>query len=216
MARKQGKGNGVPPPPPPNGGAPPPPPPIPPFQPAHYIFRLDEFSISNTRSVDEDTDHVTFGLKVGNTMFEPQVKHMGDVDNGDHAVGLAFGPVLIDDPNTSVAVNYQIINNGHASDADIEQKLAAGAVALLGKVFSLATPWTAVLGVVVNFIFGLIFADCDGPVAVDQFNLTGGDLWGFTQGTSTHFWSRFYPGVDSPVGCGSNSEYWVVWSVVGA
>jgi hypothetical protein len=215
MARRVRNGGGEPPPPRPPLPPPPPPPPVPAFQPAYYTFRLDSFTITNTRSVDEDTDHVTVGLKVGDRVFDPQTKHMGDVDNGTHQVGLQFGPVLVDSEAESIAFNYQIVNNGHASDSDIEQKLAAGAIALLTKVFSLGTPWTAVLGIVINYIFGFIFADCDGPVAVDQINITGGTLWAWTHGVGLHSETKYYPGTDSDVGCGSNSEYYVTWSMVG-
>jgi hypothetical protein len=204
--------NGGPEPPPP----PPPPPPVPPFQPAFYIFRLDSFTITNTRASDEDTDHVTVGLKVGDAMPDPQTRHMGDVDNGTHQVGIQFGPILVTTPNDPVAFNYQIVNNGHSSDADIERQLTASAIALLAKVFSLSTPWTAILGVVVDIILRIVFADCDGPVAVDQINLSGQSLWAWTHGVGAYSETRFYPGTDSDFGCGSNSEYYVTWSIVGA
>jgi hypothetical protein len=213
---RQPNGGGEPPPRRPPPPPPPPPPPVPSFQPAFYIFRLDSFTITNTRSVHEDTDHVTVGLKVGDAVPAPQTNHMGDVNNGTFQVGLQFGPTLVATPNEPVAFNYQIVNNGHASNADIEQKLSAGAIALLAKVFSLSTPWTAILGVVINFVFGFAFADCDGPVAVDQINLTGQSLWAWTHGVGVHSETKFYPGTDSATGCGSNSEYFVTWSIVGA
>ena len=201
----------------PNGEPPPPPPPPPPpFRPAYYVFRLDNFRITTTRSVFNDTDHVTIGLKVGDHVFDPKTRHMGDVDNGTHQVGLQFDPVLVDSPTTSVAFNYQIVNNGHAGNADIEQKLASGSIALLARVFSLSTPWTAVLSVVIPYIFGFIFADCDGPVAVDQINLTGASLWAWTHGIGAHSETKYYPGTDSATGCFDNSEYYVTSSIVGA
>jgi hypothetical protein len=159
---------------------------------------------------------VTIGLKVGDHVFDPQTRHMGDVDNGTHEVGLQFGPVLVDSPTTSVAFNYQIVNNGHSSDADIEQKLAAAAIALLEQVFSLSTSWTIILAIIAPIVFTIIFADCDGPVAVDQVNLTGASLWAWTHGIGAHSETKYYPGTDSPTGCGDNSEYYVTSSIVGA
>jgi hypothetical protein len=193
----------------------PPPPPPPPFRPAYYVFSLDSFTITETRSLHNDTDHVTIGLKVGGKVFDPQTKHMGDVNNGTHA-GLQFGPFLVDAPTTPIAFNFQILNNGHASQAEIEPKGAAAAIALLAHVFSLSTPWTAVLGIVFNYIWGVIFADCDGPVAVDHVNWTGADLWGLTHGVGTFSQSKFYPGIDSATGCGDNSQYYVQWSAIGS
>jgi hypothetical protein len=191
-------------------------PPPPAFQPSKYVFRLDSFEINNTRSLHEDTDHVTIGLKVGDKVFDPQTRHMGDLNNGTYEVGLEFGPILIDSPNTPVAFNFQIVNNGHADNADIEQKLSAGALSLLTKVFSLTTPWSVIVGAVWDYIFGFIFADCDGPVAVDQVNLTGEALWEWTHGVGIHSQGKHYAGQESPRGCGENSSYWVTWSVVGA
>jgi hypothetical protein len=166
--------------------------------------------------LDEDTDHVTVGLKVGDTMPDPQTRHTGDVDNGTHQVGIQFGPILVTTPNDPVAFNYQILNNGHSSDADIEQKAAVAAAGLLLKLFSLSTPWTTILGVVIPYIIGLLFADCDGYVAVDQINLTGESLWAWTHGVGVYSETRYYPGTTSADGCGDNSEYYVTWSIVGA
>src|SRR5689334_11779157 len=79
-----------------------------------YIFRLEQFHIDNTRAADDDTDVVSFAMKVGDqALGEPQIKHMGNVDNGDHAVNLQFGPISVDTPATPVVFNYQILNSGH-------------------------------------------------------------------------------------------------------
>src|SRR6476620_206545 len=83
-----------------------------------YIFRLEQFHIDNTRAADDDTDVVSFAMKVGDqALGEPQIKHMGDVDNGDHLVNLEFGPISVDTPATLVVFNYQILNSGHKDDA---------------------------------------------------------------------------------------------------
>jgi hypothetical protein len=204
-----------------NGGpipVPVPPPVPPPFQPASYLFFLDSFDIHTTRAVDEDTDHVTYAVQVGNQHPQPITVHLGDVDDGHHDLrgrGLQFGPLLVPDPNTPISFNFQIINNGHDDDANIEQKATAAALALLAKVFSLSTPWTAVLGVIVDILGGIFFADCDGPVAVDQINLTGATLWAWTQGIGLHRETKHYPGTDSPIGCGDNSSYDVTWGIQG-
>jgi hypothetical protein len=207
-----GEGQGHPAPTP--GPAPPPAPAPPQFQPAHYTMRLDSFFIGTTRAVHLDTDHVTFGLKVGDRTFDPQIRHMGDVNDGEHLVGLEFDDVVVDSPGTPVVLNYQILNSGHQNQAEIEQQLTGGALALLAKTFSLGTPWTVMLGVALPFFLGLIFADCDGPVAVDQVEINGDTLWQWTAGIGTHSETRFYT-VESQDGCGDSPRYWVTWSVVG-
>jgi hypothetical protein len=181
------------------------------------MFRLDGFHIDNTRAVDEDTDHVSFAVKVGDQMVgEPIIRHVGDVDNGDHPLGIEIGPIVVPARDTPISFNYQIINSGHGNQSDIERQLISGATALLTKVFGAGTPWALVAGAVINLLAGLFDANCDGPVAVDQISVRGETLWSWTAGVGTHSETRFYPGTDSPVGCGSNSEYTVTWSVVGA
>src|SRR5215471_14864626 len=100
---------------------------------ALYTFQLDRFHISNTRSRHTDTDYVTIGLQVGDRTFPAQTKAMGDLNNGDYPVGLAFEDILIADPATPVIFNYQIVNNGHASQADLDKALTSGAAQLAAK-----------------------------------------------------------------------------------
>jgi len=190
-------------------------PPTLPFLPAYYFFRLDNFRITNTRSWDEDTDHVTFALKVGDNVYGPQTIHTGNVDNGTHQIGLQFGPVLVDSASESVVFNYLIVNSGHESTSDIEKQMGSAALSMLGNVFSLGTPWTAIIAVVWNILFGIFDANCDGAVASDQINLNGGTLWARTHGAGVRAQTNYYPGTDSPVGCGDNSQYYVTWSIVG-
>ena len=61
---------------------------------------------------------------------------------------------------------------------------------------------------------GLITADCDGPVALEQPAFKGIDLWNRTQNASRSITlTTHHNGMDSPTGCGSNSQYDVTWSI---
>jgi hypothetical protein len=51
-------------------------------------------------------------------------------------------------------------------------------------------------------------------VAIDAFALTGADLEALTSENNLHTTTKFYPGIDSDIGCGSNSRYTVTWSIV--
>jgi len=201
------------------GGGPggPPPPPPPPFYPSSYVFILSQFHIDNTRALHEDTDTVSFGVKIGNAMMgDPQIKHMGDVDNGDHPVNLQFGPVLIDNPATPVSINYAIVN-AHDPESDTDKALIEGIKKLADAVLAYfgASAWATIANQFVDFFGGLIFGGlCDGPVAADQIQLTGGNLHELTARFNTHTETRAYPGTDSSVGCGSNSFYTVTWTIV--
>jgi hypothetical protein len=176
-----------------------------------YVFSLDKFHIDNTRARHEDTDIVTFTLKVGDQTLT-QVKRMGDVNNGDHQVFLEFGPLRIDNPGTPVIFNYQIVNSGHGDQDAIVRRLVAAGTALAAR--GLTGPWGTLAGFVIEFVGGILFPNCDGPVAVDQVVLTGANLGQWTAATGTYVETRRYPGTDSPWGCGSNSDYKATWSVV--
>ena len=180
-----------------------------------YVISLDTFHIDNTRAWHEDTDHVAFALKIGNQMLgEPLIRHMGDVNNGDHGVGLHFGPLHIDDPALPIVFNYQILNSGNQNTETIKKALTDGANALAGS-STISGNWWALAAIAVGkWLINIIFADCDGPVAVDQIAVTGADLVNWTTGTGMYRETRVYPGTDSNVGCGSNSRYTVTWSVI--
>jgi hypothetical protein len=192
---------------------------------ARYTFRLDRFHINNTRSRHTDTDYVTIGLQIGDQTFPAQTKAMGDLNNGDYTVGLAFENVEIDDPAMPVIFNYQIVNNGHASQADLDKALTSGAAQLAAKgaaalgdelVPGTGSIWGMAASAAVQWLGGILFADCDGPVAIDQIAVTADALdqaigEAIVDGTFSD--TRAYPGTDSPAGCGSNSQYTVTWSV---
>jgi hypothetical protein len=192
---------------------------------ATYTFRLDRFHIDNTRSRHTDTDFVAIGLQVGDQTFPTQTQAMGDLNNGDYNVGLAFANVQIDEPTTPAIFNYQIVNAGNASQPEIIQKLETGVANLasqgataLGDKLAPGTGsiWGEVALKIVTWLGNLLFPDCDGPVAIDQIAVSADALdqaIGEDASGGTYSDTRFYPGVDSADGCGSNSQYTVTWSV---
>jgi hypothetical protein len=70
----------------------------------------------------------------------------------------------------------------------------------------------ALAGWIAGELVGLLTANCDGAVAVEQAEFTGQDLWDKTK-DGPHEFSTIHDGTDSPAGCGSNSTYWVDWSL---
>jgi len=180
----------------------------------NYVFRLDKFHIDKTRAVHNDTDVVSFALKVGDQMSGPLIKHMGDVNDGDHSVGLEFGPIPIPSTGVPILFNYQILNSGHKDDAEIDKLLSQGADYLTksatasGNPFEIAGAWIA------KFFIGWLTLDCDGPVAIDQIALTGATLDEWTLGASTHSETRRYNGYKSQDGCGGSPDYKVTWSII--
>jgi LGFP repeat len=178
----------------------------------NYAISLDMFHIDNTRAWNDDTDHVGFALKVGAQMQgETLIRHTGDVDNGDHLLGLRFLLQVIN-PATPIVFNFQIVNSGSQNTEVIRKALDSGAKALAAK--AITGDWTAAAGAVAAYIGGIFVANCDGPVAVDQVVATGKQLESWTTANGIYSETRKYPGLDSSVGCGSNSRYTVTWSVV--
>jgi hypothetical protein len=99
-----------------------------------YTFKLEQFHIDNTRSRHQDTDTATFVLQIGGHQFPPQYFFAGDVNNGDHAVNLVFGPVLLNDPDHPAVFSYEIYN-GDASK--LSSSLAAMADSLVSQMADL-------------------------------------------------------------------------------
>jgi hypothetical protein len=176
----------------------------------NYVFTLESFQITDTRSRHKDTDHVSFAIKVGDKVYPAKTKDMGDLNNGTYKVNLSFGPIEVPTPETKVVLTYLILNSGHDKDK-VSAWLQKGSDGLLAKAESSAGgDW----GTVIKFVGGLglnmVFANCDGWVAGDHITLTGKSLAAFT---APHRETRKYPGTDSPRGCGHNSNYQVTWSI---
>jgi hypothetical protein len=98
---------------------------------ALYTFVLEQFHIEITRSRGDDTDSVVFGLQTGGQEFPIQSLSTGDVDEGDHAVNLAFRSVFIGDRSAPVAFVYEIFNG---DTAKVSEGLATLGQRLLDKV----------------------------------------------------------------------------------
>jgi hypothetical protein len=158
-----------------------------------FLFRFDDFRIYNTRSLHNDSDLVTFLVRVGNETFPPAMRWMGDVNNGDHHVGLTIGPITVD-PATPVVTAYSILNTGgSAVEWEARIKFVLNAFADAG---GQNVPFG--LGSLINdflmFPFHAFeFADCDGIVVTDAISLTGSTLTLRTQNGQTYSEVRRYP-----------------------
>ena len=178
-----------------------------------YVFRLDKFHIDTTRAIHEDTDVVSFALKVGDQMFGPLIKHMGDVNNGDHSVGLQFGPIPIPSTAVPILLNYQILNSGHQDQAEIDNLLSQGADYLTKGATATDNPYAIAAAWIAKFFIGWLTLNCDGPVAIDQIAVSGATLDEWTRGASPHSETRRY-NYESQDGCGSSPDYKVTWSII--
>jgi hypothetical protein len=190
-----------------------------------YTFKVDSFHIDNTRALDEDTDIVGVGICVGdpadpNQQTDLQRKDVGNVDNGDHAVDLGVD-VRVDDPSQSIRLCYFVANSGFDRTNASDSKKALDKISNLceqaiSDVFGFADVWKEV-NRGIHSLNGLLFANCDGLVGADAVITTGVELSQKTSdgvgGNIPWTFTKSFPGTDSAVGCGSNSQYAVSCSV---
>lgn len=193
---------------------------------AVFSFTLDSFQITDTRSLHEDTDYVTYTLLVkaqdGSGTPRTLTKAMGDVNNGVHSVNLSFSNIQVN-PTDTVVLNYLIVNSGHKNPSQITStiesaatKLATQGGTLLGNAIAPGIGGSivgAAAGFLAGELIGILTANCDGTVAAEQDTLKYSDLVANTaNGQFKH--STRHPGTDSPRGCGSNSVYIVNWHMI--
>jgi hypothetical protein len=202
-----------------------------------YSFLIDSFKITNTRSRHEDTVFVSASVAVGHEQPQTQTKRMGNLNNGTYNPKITFAGIEVDD-NDKVVISYTILNNGHKDPNAVEKALGQAASALAGKAAQAAASaiggeigsalgasiGTAVVpivgsaigalsGWVVGEVGGALFANCDGVVAAAVHPFTGAQLRAAVANGKAMENTEHHPGTDSPVGCGSNSQYDVTWSV---
>jgi hypothetical protein len=171
-----------------------------------YVFRLDKFQISKTRSLHEDTLFASLAVKIGDQPPQTVTKKIGDRNDGTYNLGLELGPVSLDN-TTPVTFNFQLVNGGN-HESDINGLLSKGTDTLFKAAASSGHVYVAAIAK----LMGWLLADCDGPVAVDQVSTSGANLHEWAQ-AGPHTETRAYPGLESPDGCGGNSRYQVTWTV---
>jgi hypothetical protein len=192
-----------------------------------WEFTLEFFEISETRAVHKDTDYVAVTINVNGVVEGPQVKSMGSINNGDYPVGLSYAINSIN-PQDQISFCYLILNHGGDHAADVEG-YAAGAIGLStlsafdpGDALPSGGTLTCLLNpdrsedfmnlkwlVVKPNLRDLHNDRCDGPVVIDAFSFFGSDV-ALIEGRRTFS----YAGIHSAVGCGKNSRYRVIWSLL--
>jgi hypothetical protein len=197
-----------------------------------FTFTLESFAITETRSLHKDTDFVAISVAVGsNPPHTLPTKSMGDLNNGTFRVDLSIPDIEVL-PTEAVAFVYSIVNFGF-DQATTEQKIktaianaatqAAAAGAKAGGMV-VAGPVGGFLGNIVGQTaggwlvgeaLGVVFADCDGPVAGANHTYAGAQLADQTAGGRVLSAADDNKGTDSNRGCGSNSHYTVNWSISG-
>jgi hypothetical protein len=198
-----------------------------------FTFTLNSFQITETRALHNDTDYVSLSVAVGTKPPTTVVKSMGDVDNGTHEVNLSVPSIAVL-PSESVALTYSIVNAGGISNFE-QQLLKAGesaaqqlgneGVKALGDLANGPLPGSgpfidvigqAAWGWLVGKIDGFLTPGlCNGTVAGGDKAYTGAQLAYQTADGAVITSTELNKGTSSPEGCGSNSRYYVTWSISG-
>jgi hypothetical protein len=182
-----------------------------------YMFRLTEIKIDETRSnywdglgfTGHDTDTATLAVQVGDQLFPPVSKFLGDLaKDNTYPVGLAVGPVEVN-PGDDIVVSYLVVNHGYplsseATGLTFVNFLSDAAAAVCTALYGAGAAWQE-LNTGTKALNAVFFADCDGLCAGDKYVLKGADLAGLGPQ------QRAYPGFPSPSGCGASSKYEVSW-----
>jgi hypothetical protein len=203
-----------------------------------YTLKVDKFRIEETRALHTDTLHLSYSAFVnGDVVAQETIDlhhnlHLGEgFNNGDYnpddhiyrdAQKGGLKDVVINDPTSTVAFNYQLINAGVVLPLpQLRGRLEQAAHQIVSNASGLAGAASAGFGVgfeMVSFFYDwLTIGECDGPVAVDQISAPRYmlDYWA-DQSPSKSITrnNKEYPGPPSPTLCNdANSKYVVSWSL---
>lgn len=205
-----------------------------------YTFLVKDFMIHRTRAPLSDTLFLYYSAFAGGDLVASRIISFGDLGTGqystvnyvppDHTPGLE---VVINDPSAKVAFNFQLVNAGNPPGGTLSARLAGPAKQLFSSASGIkgagateiftAEDGSAFIGgvegaalmLLFSTLWGWLSSDCDGPVAVDQISgpRFALDAWTDNPARSVSAQGRSYPGVDSPHGCGGNSNYELNWSL---
>jgi len=181
-------------------------------EPAHqYHFEFQKFQITNTRAVHNDTDTVSLALKDGDQPPRVLIKHLGDVNNGDHLVQLKIGPVVFQG-NEKVSLVTTVINSGHKDQASLDEGLTTAANQAIDLALD-EIPGGVLIEFFTHWLVNLFAVDCDGVVIGQRWTWGVNELKAHTDAHNPWIIRHPYHGTDSAVGCGGNSEYIGTWII---
>jgi hypothetical protein len=203
-----------------------------------YTFNVENVRIDNTRSRHDDTDTVAATVAIG-VKTHSATASLGDINNGSYPVDLKFA-MLVADPAASIALSYAIYNGNtgslpqtltaltdtasqNALDDILDPSPPTSGPSDYGSGPDGGDPWNEPGSANVGWLTALsylgladfVFPDCDGFVAVDAI---GNTIKQWDQAIDSSGGKLYrkrvrYPGSASPAGCGSNSDYTVIWSI---
>ncbi|WP_329477432.1 hypothetical protein OG555_36145 [Kribbella sp. NBC_01484] len=211
--------------------------------PTTYRFSVDRVQVTNTRSLNSDTDAAVAAVAAGNWPIRTATQRTGDIGGVSDPQGmqldrLSFEPVTVELCEASL-FNYLILNNGHADakvlddalvkaagsiTSDGVQGLSKGIGAGLGAIVGIELIGTAILAPVIGSLLGSLVDYLLSKVGTVVF----ADCDGLVAAESVALSGRdlflktkdagltvttTHHGTDSADGCGANSVYDVTWTI---
>ena len=181
-------------------------------RPVHeYHFEFQKFHITNTRAVHNDTDTVSLALRHGDEPARVLIKHMGDVNNGDHLVQLKIGPVTFPEAGL-VSLVTTVLNSGHKDQASLDEGLTTAANQAIDLALD-EIPGGVLIEFLTHWLVNLFAVDCDGVVLGQRWTWSVGELKAHTDAHNPWIIEHAYHGTDSAVGCLGNSDYTGTWKI---
>lgn len=174
---------------------------------ASFRAWFESIQIRDTRSKHEDTDHAMIAVSIGSKTLNSPVKSLGDLNNGLHPVELALDFELADDVKDPVRLAISVVNSGRSGDQLNQMTQALGPAIAQSATDDQAKQ--ELIKAIVNFVGGLLNANCDGPVVTATATVQPEILrkLGLGYPNCLHLLHGTDYGSDSASGCGHNSNY---------
>ena len=210
---------------------------------SHLNFTLKSFALEHTRALHEDTIYLAVALSHKGVLLTPLIQRIGNVNNGvQSSLTKNVNNMTISIDGTygsedTFTFSYILINHGGGTTTEVENDCSQAFKQSALTIFNareetpvatagggqlpecLANPLRAADDLntwwnqIKSFFKNTSSNHCDGPVAIDRFSFKGSDIAGMVLASQQNPFSINYLGIDSAIGCGSNSHYSVQWLV---
>jgi PASTA domain len=196
--------------------------------PVTFEFSVPSLTVKNPRALFTDTDFATIAVAVlapdGTQIaaYGPTSKYLGDLGKGT-TLNPYMSLMGIDVPDGGwAAFTFVVINHGAwigddqaLQDLDTIGAAVLGAV-VQGAILSHNLSWVSaaiIAAAVLTALAGLtvILADCDGTVVAGGMTIGKTELLEYA--VQPLEVTQDYPGTDSAIGCGANSDYTVSYYI---
>lgn len=188
----------------------------------YYDFSVDNIYIAKTRAPRNDTDvlGVSATVENGGTIYADyggNSLNLGDLNSQNYHASSAQMLNVVVNPGDTAHFGFTLINSGLSGGTSGQLDTALNGISdaahdVVSKLYPIPYVWDY-LNKGTHWLNQFFIGYCDGGVAADRIDVDADTLSAWTSDSGSYSEWRKYPGTDSPNGCGSNSEYYVHWTV---